>query len=270
MKLSVIKLGGSVITKKYVKNFPSDFEKIKILGEKFLRKKTIENLIKEIYDAKDEKQKLILINGAGVFGHYLVYKYLNGGDVKIETIHQSVKFLNEKVKKVVEKYFICSVLHPFELCVYHKGNFITKKMVAKAKEDLSKNRVILSYGDIIKADKGRLGGYEVFSGDDIATELAIKLKAEKIVMVTDVDGVYDKHPKNKNAKLIPKICGKIDFIEFSRSKIDVSGEMKSKIEKLLIAAEKGVKSYIINGLKKGNLFDVMKGKNVGTSINPIC
>lgn len=269
MKL-IIKFGGSVITRKYKKGFPLKYEEIEKYGDKFVRKFTIKRLIREIYQVyKESPFNFVLINGAGPFGHLLVYEYLRNKKVEIETIHKSVALLNSKIIKELERYFPVTIIHPFETCYYENGEFDIRKMEETVKNSFEDNKVVSTYGDIIPAKEGRLGKFHIISGDDIAINLATKIRADKIIMVTDVDGVFTKNPiLYKDAKLIPKLNPNFINMDFTRDKsIDVTGGMESKIRKLIAAAEEGIESYIINGFEKNNLSNILHGKKLGTLIS---
>ena len=115
--------------------------------------------------------------------------------------------------------------------------------------------------------KGRLGKFEVISGDDLAVNLGLGLGVSKIIMLTDVDGVCTKDPKlYDDAELIRNLNPTSSKIEFSLTNIDVTGGMASKVKKLSSAAKKGIECQIINGLKKNNLLKSLSGENIGTRI----
>ncbi len=263
--LFVVKFGGSLITKKTL-DFPNDYDKIVKNSDKYIRFDVIEGPFDKLYRFhKKEPFNLILITGAGCFGHGLVKDFLKGKEVGPETIHKSVKLLNSKVCKLAEEKFSVTTIDPYETCFYEKGNFDTEKLEKEAERGLEKTTIVSTYGDIVHADKGRLGKFEVISGDDICVNLSLKFKPERVVMVTDVDGVYNKDPKgHPDAKLI-KILDSSKLVEYSKSS-DVTGGMSSKVKKLSRIAGEGINCYIINGLKENSLFDVLSGKEVGTKI----
>ena len=76
----------------------------------------------------------------------------------------------------------------------------------------------------------------------------------------DVNGIYDRNPKEKNAKLIEKLNKKIE-IKVKEKEFDVTGGIRNKIEQAL---KMPCKVYFINGTKKGNLEKAVKGEKIGT------
>ena len=96
------------------------------------------------------------------------------------------------------------------------------------------------------------------NGDIAASALAVSLQADKLIFLTDVDGVLDE-----NSKLI-------STLNTAQSKSLISnGTAKSgmipKINSCIDAVESNVESFIINGTKYGNLTSIIENsKSVGT------
>jgi isopentenyl phosphate kinase len=125
----------------------------------------------------------------------------------------------------------------------------------------------VSYGDVLVDLET---GLNILSGDHLVPYLAVKLKASRIVIATDVSGIYDGDPKkNKNAKLVKEIT-KENFgkIEVSGSRgVDVTGGMKRKVMELLDVASQGITSQVVSGIKPGELKSALLGREVGTIIH---
>jgi len=272
MEKVVVKLGGSVITYKGVKKFPLTLEEIKRNFEKYARISTIKRLAKEIYEANNFP--LIVVNGAGPFGHYLVVK--QDELEKKEIIHESVALLNDYLVSVFKSFGIKAKSYaPFDYCKYlGNGEFEgIEKIYEEGLEVLKNGGILSTYGDIVptaEGIKGNCGNFQVISGDDLMIRLGELWEAEKIINVVDVEGIYTQDPKkNKNAKLV-KIFRESDAIKFeSIEGFDVSGAMGSKVRKLLSVVKKGLKAQIISGFKKDNLKKALRGdENIGSLILP--
>ena len=271
MKL-LIKLGGSVITKKYTEDFPVNIEEIKLNVKKFVNIETLKRLIKEIKNAKYELNfDLVLVNGAGPFGHFLVDQMVNKGNKKITpiTIHESVKILNlllvSEFKK--EGLELCPI-EPFVWCRFKNGKFETEKLFEEAIKCVKTGFIPSTYGDIVKSDeKTELGNYKIISGDDLIVEIANRWKPNKIILVSDVDGVFDKNPRiHEDAKLLKVIRSTdVNNLDFNYNSVDVTGAMGSKIKKIF-KIKCDAECRIINGLKQGNLYRSIIGDDVGTLV----
>ena len=122
------------------------------------------------------------------------------------------------------------------------------------------------YGDPVLDEKYRMA---ILSGDQILQYLARFLVSDRVVLGTDVDGVYDKNPKkHDDAKLIEEVSSIDDIIQLeSTTNVDVTGGMVGKVKELLSLAEIGVDSEIINANRPGAIAAALQNKKVkGTKI----
>ena len=125
---------------------------------------------------------------------------------------------------------------------------------------------ILNENDAVSTEEIQFG-----DNDSLASQVAIMMKAEKLVLLTDVDGLYDGDPsKSSKASLIHfrQKVGEPEF-QMARNKTKSkqgTGGMYSK----LLAAEKASKAGIVTHLVRGdypkNLLEIAAGKTVGTQI----
>lgn len=261
MKLIILKVGGSVCTEK-------DKNKAKA------KVSVIKRVAREIKDAKKKsKFKLILIHGAGPFGHKFVhnYKIKNGvqkGNRKQITgfvrTHNSMEDLNKIFMDVFRKEGLLGFPVQTSACVIQKNKTISKFDVSIIKELLKFENVIpIMYGDIVIDEKK---GATVVSGDALISFLAKKLNADLVLLGADLDGIFTANPKkNKNAKLIPKINSKNfgNVLKFAgaSSAIDVTQGMKGKLLEIKKIANKR-KVIIFNLNKKNYLYNLLIGKKV--------
>jgi len=113
------------------------------------------------------------------------------------------------------------------------------------------------------------GGTRPIFGDNdkLSALVAVKLDADLLVLLTDVDGVFDKNPrKYSNAKLLSRIDDNQDAdIQTSGTGSTVSrGGMLSKIEAAWIAARSGCHAIIASGRSPTALSEVLAGHQIGT------
>ncbi len=97
------------------------------------------------------------------------------------------------------------------------------------------------------------------NGDTAAGEIAAALKADKLIFLTDVTGLYDGHKK-----LIHELSPG-DARELVISGV-ASGGMVAKIEACLMALTKVPKARIIDGRVSHALLNEVEGKGDGTTI----
>ena len=103
------------------------------------------------------------------------------------------------------------------------------------------------------------------NADTIASEIAIQLKAEKLVLLSDVDGIYLRagEPETKLSRL------SADEAEALVQKGSATGGMIPKLQNIIELLRRGVGSaHIINGTARNALLaEVFTDKGTGTMIS---
>lgn len=114
---------------------------------------------------------------------------------------------------------------------------------------------------------------EIRFGDNdlLAAHLSIMIDADLLLILTDIDGVYDKNPNlepdARIIKEIPKIDDEIKKRAKGKGSHFSSGGMESKLKAAEIATKSGVGVVIANG-RKVNLKELLNGKELGTFCVP--
>jgi len=242
--MKIIKLGGSAITDKrgYRKARP---EKIEQMAE----------AIAEVW--KKVKKDLVVVHGAGSFGHPVVLKHGINDGIKTEEqrlgyadTHAACEELSLLVVTSLVDKGVPAVSIPPSSIIRQKNKRISEFSGDIVKEYLSAGYLPVLYGDMVPDSE--LGG-SVCSGDQIMAWLG--KDAEFLVFVTKVGGVMDD-----KGDLIPEIT-KDNFENISKhlkeSKNDVTGAMKGKIEELL---ELDTISYIVSA-EPESIVAVLTGKD---------
>ena len=122
------------------------------------------------------------------------------------------------------------------------------------------------FGDVVIDDEVKIA---VISGDQILQYIAKFLKSDRIVLGTDVAGVYTKNPKTHDDAVHIDEVNSIDDIKFleSTTNVDVTGGMVGKVKELLDLADYGISSEIINANEEGAIAKALQGMKVnGTKI----
>ena len=112
---------------------------------------------------------------------------------------------------------------------------------------------------------------EIVIGDNdtLAAIVAQSVQADKLILLSDIDGLYTADPhKDPNAKLI-QIAHEIDdnilaLAGGSGSNLGTGG-MVTKLEAAKICLACGCDMIIANGNNPANLYDIVDGKNIGTT-----
>jgi glutamate 5-kinase len=115
---------------------------------------------------------------------------------------------------------------------------------------------------------------EISFGDNdfLAAQVAVFLRAELLVLLTNTDGLFTADPRiDRDARIVPEIK---DFQHLSGIRIGPEtssfgrGGMGSKIAAAEMASQSNVEVVICNGTKPGTLRDAAAGIAVGTRFAP--
>lgn len=142
-----------------------------------------------------------------------------------------------------------------------------RKNVENALEQTIKMGVIpiVNENDTVAIDELEL---EVGENDSLAATVATIAKADLLIIMSDIDGLYDKDPHtHPDAKLIPQVDEINEEIRLlaggAGSKLGTGG-MITKINAAKIATKNGIDMVIVNGREPENLYKIFDGVPTGT------
>lgn len=142
-----------------------------------------------------------------------------------------------------------------------------RKNVENALEQTIKMGVIpiVNENDTVAIDELEL---EVGENDSLAATVATIAKADLLIIMSDIDGLYDKDPHtHPEAKLIPQVDEINEEIRLlaggAGSKLGTGG-MITKINAAEIATKNGIDMVIVNGREPENLYKIFDGVPTGT------
>jgi glutamate 5-kinase len=124
---------------------------------------------------------------------------------------------------------------------------------------------IVNENDTVAIDELEL---EVGENDSLAANVATIANADLLVIMSDIDGLYDKDPHvHEDARLIPEV-GKItddirDLAGGAGSALGTGG-MATKIKAVEIAHAADIDVVLMNGKNPRKLYDLFEDKPVGT------
>jgi glutamate 5-kinase len=106
--------------------------------------------------------------------------------------------------------------------------------------------------------------------DELAGHIAGMMDADAVVLLTNVDGLYDGNPADPEATIIPLVHKNINFSSFvSPEKSSFGrGGMVTKSKMALKLAFTGIAVHIANGKYDNILLDIIEHKPVGTFFIP--
>lgn len=266
----VIKLGGSVLTKKST------------LGG--IRYDNLKRIAGELARVRDEA-RVVLVHGGGSFGHPLarLYHIYGRGRRAAQTvdrrwrsegasaIQRSMLRLNAAVIGALVDAGLPALsipggvlveLYDGELEAFHPGSI---------ERYLAAGLMPVTFGDVAP-DRDR--GLAIVSGDTLMLALAETIRPDLVIFATDQDGVFDADPDaDKNAHLQDELNAAglrrlaDDLVDGSDARSDATGGMVHKIRELADIAELGIESMVVSGLEPGRLEAAIRGVPVrGTHI----
>ena len=128
---------------------------------------------------------------------------------------------------------------------------------------------IVNENDSVSSAEIETGAAKVLGDNDTLSAIVAKLcEADLLVLLSDIDGLYDSDPhKNKDAKLIHSVNGISEEIEQMAGGEGTwrgTGGMITKINAAKIATSAGCDMVITHASHPEDLYDIVAGKEVGT------
>ncbi len=259
-KLTVIKLGGALLTQKF-KPYTT-------------HKAVLPRIAQEIYKCRALGliEDLIIIHGVGSHGHppVLAHRLHRGFKDSTQllalttTQHAVNAFRMELVSEFIKVGIPINLMHTSSICVSSKGS-IQEMFLESFNGFLAMGMVPLVGGDMVY---DRDMGFSVGGGDQLAVMIAKKLPVARLIFATDVSGMYTDDPKkNLDAKRLPEItCGELSeriTVTNLSEKQDASGAMKGKllvIKSLEDQIKAGMEVSLLSMLTPGNLINLLSQK----------
>lgn len=110
---------------------------------------------------------------------------------------------------------------------------------------------------------------ELLNGDNdcLSAKVATLIDADLLILLTDIDGLYDDNPNvNSDASLITRVDEITDELKAVAGGAGAKGTggFATKLKAAEIATAKGIPVVIMNGAKPTDIYKVLDGKSIGT------
>lgn len=143
-----------------------------------------------------------------------------------------------------------------------------KKNLQNTLQELLRWKIVpvLNENDAVATEEIQFG-----DNDSLASKVAVTMDAEKLILLTDVDGLYTANPQEVSyATLVPylkKVTSKEKKMADGKnvSKFGVGG-MYSKLLAAERAAKDGIITHLVRGDVPNNLLEIASGRSIGTQI----
>jgi isopentenyl phosphate kinase len=247
----LVKLGGSVITDKgRYRTFDPE---------------TTGRLAEEIAGTG---QDVILVHGAGSFGHMLAKEH--GLHLGIEDDSQllgasqvmsDVRELDLAVCRQMSSKGLPVVPIPPASCSVMRDGVLHHLDLDRFKDYLKLGMVPVTFGDVVRDE---VRGLSICSGDQLMAVLAREFRPSKVIFVTDVDGVFTADPtQDPEAKLIETVDERVlDSLPRTERNVDVTGSIFAKIRYMIDMATLTGECLVLNGKIPGRLEAAIRGEKV--------
>lgn len=237
-----------------------------------INKKNMNSLLHSISDLRDHDFKVVLVSsGAIVFGmHELGFKK------KPKNVVLRQAFASVGQSKLMIEYSNIAGIYNIkvgQILLNHDDFKFGNRMkhLKNTLNTMSKHNIlpIINENDALSVEEIKFG-----DNDTLASYIAPLVNASLVVLLTDIDGLYNKDPRiNKNAKIIKNIYKIDDKIKSlaspPKSKVGTGG-MITKVLSAEYANNHGIDLMICNSKNMGDLLNIIKKHNTGTMFHAKC
>lgn len=257
-----------------ISNIINDSKKIVIkLGSNVLsdengnvNRTVLNNIVEQVNVLMQQgKQVIIVSSGAGICGVGAINKWSRRGDINYK---QALCAIGQvELMMAYKEYFSNYDVHVGQILLT-KGDFEepTRNLnIRNALFTLIDEGVvpIINENDSVSVDEIKIG-----DNDTLSAFTATLWNADALIILSDIDGIFDKDPKNyKNAKLIEEIYDineLLDNIDVKGKSSFGTGGITCKIEAARKVNEYGIPLILLNGKKLNIIKEAACGKENGT------
>ncbi len=252
--LVFIKLGGSLITDKRV--------------ERSFREAEVIRLAEEIRAALSvaPQLKILVGHGSGSFGHFAASRYKT-----VEGVHSQDEWhafahvatvaaeLNSRVARVFDEAGLpVWRIQPSASALSHASE-LSQLSTRSIHVALEKNLIPLVYGDVALDE---IRGGTIISTEKIFFYLAHQLQVERILLLGEVEGVYDADGKIVS-EITPANYPQIQSALGGSAGTDVTGGMETKVSDMLklVQSKPELSIRILDGTKRDLLKQTLLNEN---------
>jgi len=249
----IIKIGSNVITQK--DGLP-DLNRINHLVEQIAKIK------------KQGKEVILVSSGAVASGRSLITiseKYDAIATRQLFASIGQVKLINTYAHEFEKYHILCSQVLVTKEDFRDRLHYLNMKNCLKI---LLQHHVIpvVNENDVVSVTE-----LMFTDNDELAGLIASMLNAQALIVLTNVNGIYDGDPDNESTKVIEEVIGTtLDFSSFvssGRSQFGRGG-MITKSTMAQKVAQLGIAVHIANGTKENILVDVLEGRVAHTYFIP--
>ena len=128
---------------------------------------------------------------------------------------------------------------------------------------------VVNENDSVSSAEIETGQCKVLGDNDTLSAIVARLcRADLLVLLSDIDGLYDKDPhRYPDAKLVSLVTEVTDELRAAAGGAGTArgtGGMQTKLDAAVLATSAGVDMVIANGARPEKLYDIAAGAEIGT------
>ena len=240
-------------------------------GGRGMNLRNIDALSRVLADTKNKGHEVVLVSSGAI----------GAGVAKLNLAKRPTDL---RLKQATAAVGQCELMHIYDKFFGEYGATIGQVLLTKDDVDrptVRKNLVgtfeaLLSLGVIPVVNENDSVGFEeienehqIFGDNDTLSAIVAELVgADLLVILSDIDGLYDADPrKNPDAKLVPIVDAIDERIEALAGGVGSAlgtGGMVTKLAAARIAGAAGIDMVITNGANAANVYKAVAGEDIGT------
>jgi glutamate 5-kinase len=149
-----------------------------------------------------------------------------------------------------------------------QDDFVRRRHFVNARNTLE--RLLASRAIPVVNENDTVGTEEIRFGDNdrLAALVSVMVGADLLVLLSDVDGIYDRDPRKGRARLLSEVPGGAELEATGPGTQTASGGMASKVDAARIATTGGTGVVVANAGKRDVLARILAGEPLGTWLPP--
>ena len=244
MKRIVVKVGSNVLTRKDGK----------------LDRTRVSAIVDQIAWLRDNGYEVILVSsGAMASGR---------GELKVDhdldSVEQRQLFSALGQAKLIGLYYDL-----FREYGMHVGQVLTMKENFQPGEQYENQKACMTVmleNDVIpivnENDTVSVTELMFTDNDELSGLIAQMMQAETLILLSNIDGIYDGHPDDPESKIIPEVAPETDLSQYIKEEKSAFGRggMHSKYTTAQKVQKTGIRVIIANGERENILVDLIENK----------
>ena len=233
--------------------------------------KTLDKLCQVLSDLRNSGYEVVLVSSGAI-------------SVGVNKMRLSERPKDMKMKQAAAAVGQCELMHMYDKLFSEYGNMVAQILLTEEdiESDYRRNNLKNTFSALIENgiipivnENDSVSHAEIESSkkvfgdnDTLSAIVAVMCGAAKLIILSDIEGLYDDNPRtNPNAKLIhkvPVIDESITALANGAGTSRGTGGMATKLEAARFVTENGSDMYITIGNDPSKIYDILDGKDTGT------